>query len=123
MKAPYVDMAINKSKHEVKHAWEAFYGYIQTLVEGPSKIEGLLGDINNLVADTPRLIAGAKDEAKKVGMNPMKIVQAVSGATKNVTLLKNQVPKIKRVKDVLLEAKDELNGLVDHIKSCIGTCD
>lgn len=51
--APYLDIKLDTMRHETAKLWDYFYAYIQTVVQGPNTIEGLVEDFSTLVEQAP----------------------------------------------------------------------
>jgi len=93
--------------------------YITTIVEGPEIILKLIPKLDRLIEDLDRAISDMKNEA---GAN-MSTIKASIAAGKNLNRIREQLPKVKRTKELVEEAVKDIPNLMEKLLQYVKDAD
>lgn len=97
--------------------------FLKTVGDGPASIEELIFKLESMIVKMEDLSANARTEATNQGLGFGDSAKAALNTTKNINKMRNELPKVKRVKEILLDGVNETKFLVEKMIEFIATAD
>jgi uncharacterized protein YoxC len=120
-KAPFVNLNI-KPHSDVYPLWATFQHYLKTIAEGFEEIQKELRTTQALLEQVESLSTGGLRRDVENLSEPEKSQATVNG-TKSIEKIRRQVQKIQRVKDVINQAKNEIEDMTGYLQGLIENAD
>jgi len=121
---PYLTMKLSEqTKQEVQGLWRYFSRYLDAVKNGPLDITLEIAKYEEYVAQCNDFMDNGIDEILSVHETPMQKTQAALNISRNITRIKDQASAIKRVKEVIEEARKEAEKITDFIEELINSAD
>jgi len=93
--------------------------YVNTIIEGPEIILKLIPKLERLIEDLDKGISDMKNEA---GAN-MATIKAGIAAGKNLNRIRDQLPKVKRTREIVEEAVKDIPNLMEKLLQYVKDAD
>lgn len=108
--------------YDMNTYWDKFSSYLKTVSEGPEEILKELDEFQRLVEKMEELAQGGMGRALE-HLNSVPRARATVETTKNINKVRKQIPKIQRVKDVLQQARMEMEDMMNYLQESIKSSD
>lgn len=122
--APYLTMELKAdTKMEVTSLWRYFTTYLHTVKEGPQLIAEELEKYEKYLEEANGFVNNGVEDALSVHQTPIQKAQAALNISRNITKMQDQAGAVRRVKDLIEDAKKEAEKITDFLEDLVKSAD
>jgi len=120
---PYLDIDKSKLNHESVSLYDGFKEYVDTVHDSPDVLETSIKKLEELAETATEAAKNIKEEIEGAGLGLKEKLEASVRVSKNSQLLAKQIPKVKKLPEIIKEAALDIKEIVPKLPELVAHAD